>query len=392
MSIVRSAVSSKSRTLLRLTIGVAAVSIIVGAAIWLRPGQDPMSDSAVANANLWTCSMRPQIRMNRPGRCPICGMDLVPIETTQTFGTDGGNSNNHLALSEHARSMARVETAPVEERELFKEVRTVGKVDFDETQLAHIAARVDGRVDEVFANFSGTPVKLGDHLVKIYSPDLVSGQQELLLSHRREQGSRKSGEADMRLSLSEASRERLRRLGMTEEQLDELNRSGEVQTHVVVYAPIGGTVVEKNIRAGQYVKQGDSLFTIADLSHVWLILEVYEYELSWVLFGQPVQVTIESEPGTAFNGTVGFIEPLLNEATRTVRVRVILKNDAGKFKPGMFAQALIRVPIMPNGKPAPTGLEGKYACPMHPYIVSDVEGKCSVCKMPLELIAGPPEF
>ncbi len=217
---------------------------------------------------------------------------------------------------------------------------------------------------------------------------LVIGQQEFLLTHRREQESRKT---DTGLSLAAATRERLRRLGMTEEQLDELARTGEAQTHVVVYTPIGGTVVEKNIRAGQYVKEGDSLFTISDLTHVWLILEVYESELSWVRFGQSIEVTLESEPDAKFTGTVGFIEPLLNEATRTVRVRVILQNDTAKLKPGMYAQALIRVPITPDGKPAPTGLEGKYACPMHPYVVSDTEGKCSVCTMPLELVPGKPD-
>jgi Cu(I)/Ag(I) efflux system membrane fusion protein len=341
-----------------------------------------------ATTTVWTCSMHPQIRMSEPGRCPICGMELVPIEATRAAGTQGQHFDNHLELSEHARQMACVETVAIEDRKLFKEIRTVGKVDFDETRVAHIAAWVDGRVDEVFANFPGTPVKLGDHLVKIYSADLVTGQQEFLISHRHEQAPGTTGGTDVRLSLYGATRERLRRLGMTDAQLDELARSGEAQTHVVVHAPIGGTVIEKNIRAGQYVKQGDSLFTIADLRDVWLILEVYEYELSWVRFGQTVEVTLESEPQSKFNGTVGFIEPLLNEATRTVRVRVILKNDAGKFKPGMFAQALIRVSITANGEPAPTGLEGKYACPMHPYIVSDVEEKCSVCQMPLDLVPG----
>jgi Cu(I)/Ag(I) efflux system membrane fusion protein len=284
--------------------------------------------------------------------------------------------------------MARVETAEVAARELFKEIRTVGRVELDETQVAHIAARVDGRVDEVFASFPGTGVKHGDHLVKIYSPDLVTGQQDFLLTYRREQEAKTTKPGDSWSSLSAATRERLRRLGMTDEQLDELARTGNAQTHVVVYAPIGGTVIEKSIRAGQYVKQGDSLFTIADLTHVWLILEVYEYELAWVRFGQSVEVTLESEPNAKVTGTVGFIEPLLDETSRTVRVRVILKNESGKFKPGMYAQAMVRVPIMPGGKPAPTGLEGKYACPMHPYVVADKPEKCTVCQMSLELVPG----
>ena len=157
---------------------------------------------------------------------------------------------------------------------------------------------------------------------------------------------------------------------------------------MTVYAPLGGTVVRKDIREGQYVKQGDSLYTIADLTHVWLIVEVYEYERSWVRFGQAVQVTLESEPAATLTGSVGFIEPVLNDATRTVRVRVILENEGGKLLPNMYAQALIRVPILPDGTPGPTGLEGKHACPMHPYITSDGPGECPVCRMPLELVPG----
>jgi YHS domain-containing protein len=154
---------------------------------------------------------------------------------------------------------------------------------------------------------------------------------------------------------------------------------------------MGGTVIEKNIRPGQYVKEGDSLYTIADLSRVWLVLEVYESELSWVRLGQPVQVTLESEPHRPLTGTVAFIEPVLTSASRSVRVRVIVENHQSRLKPGMYAQALIQVPILPDGQPAPTGLEGKYVCPMHPYESSNGPDVCDHCKMPLELVPGAPE-
>jgi Cu(I)/Ag(I) efflux system membrane fusion protein len=378
--------------MIAVAIGIAVAGIAVGTRLGSGSGPASTTADTAAGTKIWTCSMHPQIRMNRPGRCPICGMELVPVETmqekTDAQGKHAVHATEHLSLSEHARMMARVETAEIAERELFKEIRTVGKIELDETQVAHISARVDGRVDEVFASFPGTPVKQGDHLVSIYSPSLLSTQEEFLLSYRREKAQQKTPGLDIGISLSASSRRRLELWGITKEQLDELAESGKAQTHLVVYSPIGGTVVVKNIRAGQYVKEGDSLFTIADLRDVWLILEIYEYELSWLGFGQTVEVTLESEPDTKVTGTVGFIERLLNETTRTVRVRVILKNETGKFKPGMYAQALVRIPIMPDGKPAPTGLEGKYACPMHPYVVSDTEGKCSVCRMPLELVPG----
>jgi Cu(I)/Ag(I) efflux system membrane fusion protein len=283
--------------------------------------------------------------------------------------------------------MARVQTMEVLPRALSKELRTVGRVEFDETRVAYIAARVNGRVDQVYADFPGTMVRQGEHLVKIYSPDLFSTQQEFLTALR---GERSTGRDSVR-SLSAASRRRLLLWGITEQQIDALEKSGQVQDHLVVYAPIGGTVIEKNIRPGQYVKEGDALYLIADLNRVWLVLEVYESELSWVQVGQSVQVTLESEPHKPLTGTVAFVEPVLTSASRTVRVRVIVDNRDARLKPGMYAQALIRVPVRPDGQPAPTGLEGKYVCPMHPYEVSDQPDLCEQCKMPLELVPQGPE-
>jgi Cu(I)/Ag(I) efflux system membrane fusion protein len=380
-----------------LLVVVAGVSLWIGGAVGYRMAGDHRRDAGAtapsgpadseSGVKWWTCSMHPQIRMDHPDKCPLCGMDLEPVKSTA--GGDQSEQADQLTLSEHARAMARVATSLVTRRQLFKEIRTVGRVELDETSVAKISARVDGRVDEVFANFPGTPVREGEHLVSIYSPDLVSTQEEFLINYRREEEQRRAGRALPGLPLSASSQRRLQLWGITAEQLDELARTGKVQTHLTVYAPIGGTVMEKNIRAGQYVKQGDVLYTIADLRQVWLILEIYESELSWVRFGQSVHVALESQPTQTVTGTVGFIEPLLNEATRTVRVRVILPNRKGDFKPGMYAQASLRIPIMPDGGPAPTGLEGKYVCPMHPYVVAEGPGECNVCRMPLERVPQP---
>lgn len=370
-----------------IVMGLAAAAVIYG--VFGPSGKE--SDSAATPAGaVWTCSMHPQIRMSRPGLCPICGMDLVPVQAEGARDAGTAGSAQHLTLSDHAKLMASVSTVMVEERELFKEIQTVGKVELDETRVRHISARVAGRVDEVYANFPGIVVKEGDHLVRIYSPDLFATQQELLLSLRREKEPAQALGPRFDQSLAASARERLRLWGLTDQQLDELVRTGKPQTHVTVYAPLGGTVVQKDIREGQYVEQGGSLYTIADLTHVWLIIDVYESEISWVRFGQSVKVTLESEPARSYGGTVAFIEPVLNESTRTIRVRVVLKNEEGRFKPGMYAQALLRVGILPGGNPAPTGLEGKYACPMHPYVVADEGRECSVCGMPLEKVPGEP--
>ncbi len=374
-----------SRTVIRNGIGALVVFTIVLSAIAFWPGRVPRQ---VAGAGIWTCSMHPQIRMDHFDRCPICGMDLIPVKTSTGGAVDHTEHADHLQLSAHARQMARVATTKIELRPLQREIRTVGKIEFDETRMAQIASRVDGRVDQVFADFTGTMVKKQDHLVKLYSPDLVATQEEFLVATRREQELKSStGSA---LSLAASARRRLQLWGVTDNQIAEILKTGHPETHMIIHAPIGGTVVEKMVRTGQYVKQGDMLYTIADLDHVWLIVDVYETDLPWVRFGQSVQVTLEGDPAVSFVGQVGFIEPVLNEQTRTVRIRVIIKNEDRKLRPGMFAQAVIRVPVMPDGTPAPTGLEGKFACPMHPYVVSDAQVPCRVCEMSLEKIPGKP--
>lgn len=365
-----------------LVLGVLATLMAVG-----TPGSGQAArDAAAKAAQKWTCSMHPQIVMDHPGKCPICGMDLEPVGGSEAVEQPADT----LTLSGHARKMAAVATTPVRRLKLSKELRTVGKVEMDQTRVAEIAAWVSGRVDRVFADFPGTPVRKGEHLVAIYSPDLLSTQEEFLLGIRRERGQQESGGSGPEFALSAASRRRLQLWGITEQQIDQLAQSGKAQTHLIVYAPLGGTVIHKNVRQGQYVKQGDLLYTIADLTQVWLVLEVFESELPWVRTGQAVQATLEGQPGDPIMGSVAFVEPVVSEATRTVRVRAIMDNSEGRLKPGMYAQALLRIPVMPDGGPAATGLEGKFVCPMHPYVVAQTPGECTVCGMPLEQVPGRP--
>ena len=373
----------------RLAVVVVAVVVLGALALRMILGTPPRTPGTGVPTTgpatrMWTCSMHPQIRLDHPGQCPICGMDLVPVAESSTAAQ---GSDVH-ALDPHAVAMARVETAAVESRALWKVLRTVGKVQLDETAVSLITARVDGRVDRVFADFPGTVVAQGDHLVSIYSPDLLTTQREFLLNLQLER-QRTPGGRDA--SPIEASRQRLLLWGITEAQLEELTRSGQPLTHLTVFAPMGGTVIEKGVRAGQYVSTGDALYTIADLGRVWVVIDVYERELAWVRFGQSVALTLESQPGRAFVGAVGFIEPVLNEETRTVRMRVMLENVEGAFKPGMFVQASLRVPLQPDGSPGATGLEGKFACPMHPFVVQDAAGACRVCGMPLDRVPGEPD-
>lgn len=333
---------------------------------------------------VWTCSMHPQIKQNGTGPCPICGMDLIPMKD------DSGKGDKAiLTLGERAIQLASVKTAPVIYKELTKSIYTVGKINYDEGRVAYVTSWVGGRIDKVYTNFTGAIVQKGQHLVYIYSPELVATQEEYLISYRgikRLQEGTPSEPVIGSGSLLKNTRDRLILWGITEEQIKELERTQHVQTHLTIYAPVGGTIIHKNVFEGMYVSTGDRLFTIADLSRVWLYLDIYEYDIPWIRYGQDVEVTTESFPETTFHGTVVFIDPFLDETTRTVRVRVNMDNREGKLKPGMYANAAIKVKFGAKGVMFNPEIEGKYMCPMHPDIISDEPGDCSECGMRLELL------
>lgn len=358
---------SVTRKVLLVAIPVLlAAGAILAVVYWPRGKTDEATQQGE-----WTCSMHPQVRLPGPGKCPICGMDLVPVERL-------------ASERERIEQTGGVESEPVGYRELSKEVRTVGKLDYNESRVAYITARVAGRVDRVHADFTGIQVKKDDHLVDIYSPDLYLTQSELIRAV--EALDKATGDKSFAAANVEAARTKLRLLGILPGQIAEIEKSKEVKTHLTVYAPIGGTVIEKTVRAGQYVKEGDPLYRIADLDPIWLYLDVYEYDLAWVRYGQQVDVTLEAYPGEQFRGTVTFIDPFLDDKSRTVRVRVNLKNPDRKLKPAMYASAVIRARLRSDGSAELTGLEGKYICPMHPEVIRDAAGKCPVCEMALERV------
>ena len=312
----------------------------------------------------------------------IAGVAMWPERATQSASEEALVSRSDELAQADRR--AGIETEQVAYRELFKVVRTVGKLDYNERRVALIAARVAGRVDRIYADFTGMQVKEGDHLVDIYSPELLVAQRELSLA--LEANERGRGERSFVESNLESARTKLRLLGILPEQLAEIERTRTTSTHLTIHAPIGGTVIEKNVRAGQYVKEGDMLYRIADLDPIWLYLDVYEYDVPWVRFGQQVEVTLEAYPTETFRGVVTFIDPLLDDKNRTVKARVNLKNADRKLKPAMYASALIRVGLLADGSLEPVGLEGKYICPMHPEIVRDKPGVCPICDMQLEQV------
>jgi len=326
-------------------------------------------------AEIWTCSMHPQVRLPKPGKCPICEMPLIKAESS------AGNSPNEEAtikLRDSARLMAGVETAAIERRKLSHELRVVGKVQYNETALATITSRVDGYVERLFVDYTGVQVKTGDHLVEIWSPELFIAQEELFSELRSATNPRLGAKL------------KLQRLGLTPQQVDELVRTRTATERVTLLSPITGTVTEKMVVQKSAVKAGDVLYRLANLDSVWVYLDIYEYELPWVHYGQEVEVTTEARPGKMFSGRVWFINPVVTEESRTVKVLLNINNEGQQLKPGMFVSAVIRSRLLADGSPASTGLEGKFSCPMHPSVVEAAAGKCRICGMDLVQIPGTP--
>jgi Cu(I)/Ag(I) efflux system membrane fusion protein len=334
---------------------------------------------APAAGEVYTCSMHPQVRLPKPGKCPICQMPLVLAKGSAGKAKDSSKDEPMLELSDHARAMAGVETAEVIKRKLFREIRALGKVQYNEGTLATITSRVEGYVEKLHVDFTGIAVNPGDHLAEIYSPDLIAAQQELIFAISTTKNA----------SAIEGTRLKLLRWGLTEEQVDEVARSQRARQELTLYSPIKGTVIEKNVVLKSMVKPGDVIYRLANLDSVWVYLDIYEYELPWVQHGQVVDITSEALPGEVFSGRVWFINPVLTEESRTVKVLVNISNEARKLKPGMYASATIRVQWLASGKPAPSGLGGKFTCSMHPVVIEDKAGPCRICGMALTVIPGP---
>lgn len=335
-----------------------------------------------AQTQVWTCSMHPQIRQPKPGLCPICGMELIAVESKE----DKPSSVSQLQLSPYARKLAGIQTAPAERKYVEVTIRMAGKIDYDETRLAYISSRIAGRIDKLYVDYTGIAVNKGDHMAYIYSPDLLSAQQELIqaiktagnLSADSLPAIRKSSQMTIN-----AIREKLRLWGITEEQISRIEKQSQPSDHITVYSPITGIVIDKNAVEGMYVATGERIYTVADLNRLWIKLDAYESDLAWIKYGQEVEFSTESYPGEIFSGRISFIDPVLNDKTRTVKVRVNIENPSGKLKPEMFVRAQVRAKITAGGKVITPAIAGKWISPMHPEIIKDAPGKCDVCGMPL---------
>ncbi len=333
----------------------------------------------------WTCGMHPSVKMDKPGKCPICAMDLVPVYE-KGAGMEEAGALATIELSARARKLAQVKTDIIGFKSLTKDIYTVGLIEYDERLKAMVSAWIPGRIDKLFVDFTGTQVVKGESVVWIYSPDLVSTQEEYLLALETLEKVKESPFDEVingAKSLIEASKRRLLWWGVTEKQIEELTKNKKIKQHTVIYAPIGGIVIEKKALEGQYVMQGEMIYTVADLSNIWMKANIYEYEMAWIKIGQEVEVTTPTYPGEAFIGRVSFIEPFLDEKTRSVKIRCDIPNHQLKLKPSMYVNARIRVPVEELEKQGEIYVSGlDYICPNHPEIKSSRPGICPEDNVP----------
>lgn len=365
-----------------------AVVFLIGCLVgWgLSPAGPTSAPAAADKKQVWVCSMNythhPYYQSDKPGNCGYCGMPLEPVAADQA--AEAGRLRT--TISEVAAKLMDIQTSPVERKFVTAEVRMAGKIDYDETRLAYITAWVPGRIDRMFVDYTGVPVRKGDHLVELYSPELLSAQEELLQAAEAVRQLKASDIGIVRHSAEAtvtAVREKLRLWGMTPEQIQAIQKRGKGADRMTIYSPVGGIVIRKEAQQGMYVKTGTRIYTIADLSRVWVKLDAYESDLMWLRIGQKVSFTTVSHPGEEFTGTISFIAPVLSSRTRTVKVRVNAANLAGKLKPGMFVKAAVKAQVAAGGRVMDASLAGKWMCPMHPSVVKDKAGKCDICGMPL---------
>jgi Cu(I)/Ag(I) efflux system membrane fusion protein len=332
--------------------------------------------SEEGNIEYWTCTMHPSVKLTDPGTCPICKMDLVPVMKKQTSdeekprekmngmqgmhnmpGMDMGKSasdkqgmetSSAFIVSPERQQIIGVKTEPVTIRDITKVIRTVGMVVLDETKIEQIHTKINGWIEKVFVDYTWQHVKKGDPLFSIYSPELVSTQEEYLLAlkSKRILGDSKFVEiSDSANSLLEASKRRLELWDISEQQIRDLEQTGKVKKSLVIYSPISGHVMYKNAFENMFVEPNTIIYKVADHSTVWVNADIYENEISLVKLGQEASITVASLPGQVFTGKVTFIWPHLEPETRTTKVRMEFPNTDLKLLPEMYANVEIEIPL-----------------------------------------------
>jgi Cu(I)/Ag(I) efflux system membrane fusion protein len=365
----------------KIIIGIIAL-IIIAVPLYifvLSPTSDDHTH-ITADGQLYTCGMHPEIILDEPGNCPICEMELTPIKGNGNLKSSGernivywrapmdpneiydapgkskmgmdlvpvyeddANGSGIVTIDPQVQQNMNVKTEVVESKSLSSEIITNGVLETDETKEYIATTRVNGWIEKLYINYTGQKVRKGDKLMDIYSPELVAAQQELLTALSYNQAVKQTNFKEISESGEELVRNAVRKLqlfNISDSEIEGIIATGKVKTYLTLYAKNSGTVLNKNVREGAKIAPGTELVRIADLSKLWLLADVYEYELSKVQMGSKAEIRFNYLPGKIYNGSVSFIYPTLDPVSRTAKIRIVIDNSSGKLKPAMFANVVI---------------------------------------------------
>ncbi|PLB18928.1 efflux RND transporter periplasmic adaptor subunit [Mariniflexile rhizosphaerae] len=322
--------NTKNKNILKM-VGILFVGVLLG---WLvfggndAPKSENEHNHVEGTETIWTCSMHPQIQMKEPGQCPLCGMDLIPLESN-----DSAIDPNALQMTEDAMKLANIQTMVVGgSKKTNKKLTLNGKVQIDERKLYTQSSHIPGRIEKLNINFTGEKVNRGQTLAMVYSPDLVTAQEELLQAYRIK---------ETQPELFEAAKQKLNNWKIGEGTINKIISTNKPIQQFPITADVSGIITAKKVDLGDYVSQGMPIYEIADLSSLWVLFDVYESDMPWVKVGDKINYTIQSLPGESFEGVITFIDPLINPETRVASARVEVKNPENKLKPEMFVSGVV---------------------------------------------------
>ena len=278
--------------------------------------------------------MHPQIKLEEAGNCPICGMELIPLDDSSDALEN--IASDEIVMTEEAIQLANIQTSVVSKSNGEKEIRLLGRVQPDERRLYSQVSHIPGRIERLYINFTGEKVYQGQKLVRLYSPDLITAQKELLEAIRSR---------DIYPELYTASRNKLKLWKLSDNQIDAIEKSGVVNEQVDIYSDYSGYVMKRNVELGDHVMTGANLFDIANLNSVWVMFEAYESDIPWIHINDMVEFTIQAIPDKTYKGKITYVDPFVSSNTRVAKVRVELKNPSNKLLPEMYASGIIKAKL-----------------------------------------------
>jgi membrane fusion protein, copper/silver efflux system len=278
---------------------------------------------------IWTCSMHPQIRESEPGNCPICGMELIPARSQDAEAREDDYS---MVMTDTAMKLAQVQTFPVERRIPHKELHLPGRISVDERRISNVTTHFEGRVRDLKIDFTGAPIRRGEVMATVYSPELITAQRELIEAAKNR---------DRNPRLYESARRKFQLWEFTDEQIRAIEERGEVQDEMEILSPVDGYVVSRNVLDEQHVMEGTVIYEVINLNDIWVVLEAYEEDISWISLGDPMRFHTRGNPGNSWEAEVSFMDPVVDPQKRTIRVRGNIHNSSHELKPDMLVRGIL---------------------------------------------------